>query len=172
MANRGGAYSERDLGYLRILRELDELDGTVVEVGLQNDGTAADDGVLVAHYAAVNEFGGGHVPERSFMRSTFDHTMGKLVRTRDKTVGLVMAGKLTANTGAGLLGQMHETDIKRKIGEGVPPPNAPSTIKRKGSSKTLIDNATMRTSVRYVVRHEGGHRSLFGLVWKAMRRGL
>jgi len=32
-------------------------------------------------------------------------------------------------------------------GEGIPPPNAPSTIKSKGSSHTLIDNSTLVTSI-------------------------
>ena len=141
---------ERDLGYVRILRELAEMENTVVDVGLQDDGTTSDDGVLVAHYGAVNEFGGGNVPERSFMRSTFDKTVDKLVQARAKLVGGVYDGKIPAKTAAGLLGEMHQQDIQRKITSHPPPPNAPSTIKRKGSSGTLIDQGTMRASVRWV----------------------
>lgn len=38
-------------------------------------------------------------------------------------------------------------EIVKKINSNVPPPNAPSTIKQKGSSKTLIDTGNMVNSV-------------------------
>lgn len=151
----GPATIERDLGYFRILSELAEMEGTVVEVGLQNDGTAGDEGVLVSHYAAVNEFGGGNVPERSFMRSTFDSTVNELVEMRDRIIGGVYAGKLPAATGAGLIGEKHQQDIQKTITSHPPPPNAPITIKRKGSSGTLIDQGLMRASIRWVATKNG-----------------
>lgn len=149
---------ERDLGYIKILRELDELQRKEVLVGLQDDGTTSADGVTVAEYGTYNEFGTKNIPERSFMRSTFDNTMAKLSRTKAKLITLVTMGKLDSDDAARLLGEMHETDIKRTIGSGVPPPNAPSTVKRKGSSKTLIDNNLMRSSIRYEVRTAGRTR--------------
>lgn len=155
------------MGYVRILRELADLEATVIETGLQNDGTSSDGGVLVSHYGAVNEFGSsnGHIPERSFIRSTFDETVDKLVDTRDKIIGGVYAGKLTADRGAGLLGEMHQTDIQRKITSHPPPPNAPSTIARKGSSGTLVDQGLMRQSVRWVMKRNGS-----GSVLKTLAR--
>lgn len=170
MAGGGRSYTERDLGYARILRELAEMENTVVEVGLQNDGTASDDGVLVSHYGAVNEFGGGHVPERSFMRSTFDETVDKLVQTRARIIGGIYQGKLTAKQGAGLLGEMHQRDIQRKITSHPPPPNAPATIKRKKSSGTLIDHGVMRASVRWVTTTTGEGGALRALARRVFRR--
>ena len=152
------AYEEKDLGYLRILRELDELGRKEILVGLQDDGATSKDGVNVAEYGTYNEYGTRTIPERSFMRSTFDNTVDKLNRTKDKLLTLVTMGKLDAETAANLLGEMHEGDIKKTIGRGVPPPNAPSTVRRKGSSKTLIDDGIMRNSIRYKVKTSTGSR--------------
>lgn len=167
-----GGFVERDLGYSRILRELAELESTVVEVGIQNDGTSSDDGVLVAHYAAVNEFGGGHVPERSFMRSTFDQTVNKLVKMRAQIVSGVYDGRFPASRGAGFLGEQHQQDIQRTITSHPPPPNAPATVKRKKSSGTLVDQGLMRQTVRWVAKPSGrggGLRALARQVFKGTR---
>ncbi|HOL44375.1 MAG TPA: hypothetical protein PK659_09005 [Methanothrix sp.] len=38
-------------------------------------------------------------------------------------------------------------EIVKKINSNIPPPNKPSTIKQKGSSKTLVDTGNMINSV-------------------------
>jgi len=51
--------------------------------------------------------------------------------------------------------QKIEKAIVKKILSGVPPPNAPSTIKRKKSSKTLVDTGDMYRHVTYQIHGEG-----------------
>lgn len=48
-----------------------------------------------------------------------------------------------------------EAAVVKKIQSGVPPPNAPSTIKRKKSSKTLIDSGEMMRHVSHKISGEG-----------------
>ena len=50
------------------------------------------------------------------------------------------------------MGLKIETDIKDKINRLGSPPNAPSTVRRKGSDNPLVDTGTMRESLRYVVK--------------------
>lgn len=45
--------------------------------------------------------------------------------------------------------------VQEKIGNGSFVPNAPSTIRRKGSDKPLIDTGRMRQSVKYVIKGKG-----------------
>ena len=45
--------------------------------------------------------------------------------------------------------------IQEKITEGEFAPNAASTVKKKGSSKPLIDTGRMRQSVNYVIKEKG-----------------
>jgi len=48
-----------------------------------------------------------------------------------------------------------EKAVVDEINSGVPPPNAPSTVKRKKSSKTLIDKGKMRGHVDHRITGEG-----------------
>ena len=48
-----------------------------------------------------------------------------------------------------------EKAVVDEINSGVPPPNAPSTIKRKKSSKTLIDSSEMLKHVDHKITGEG-----------------
>ena len=45
--------------------------------------------------------------------------------------------------------------IQDKIKEGDFAPNAESTVRKKGSSKPLIDTGRMRQSVNYQIRQKG-----------------
>lgn len=46
--------------------------------------------------------------------------------------------------------------IVQKINSNIPPPNAPSTVKKKKSSKTLIDNANLLNSIDTQLISEDG----------------
>ena len=47
------------------------------------------------------------------------------------------------------LGLMAVADVKLSIASNTPPPNAPATVQRKGSSRTLIDTGDMLGAVTY-----------------------
>ena len=49
------------------------------------------------------------------------------------------------------IGMFLENKIREKILSDVPPPNAESTIKRKGSSHTLIDDGILLSSITHTV---------------------
>lgn len=53
------------------------------------------------------------------------------------------------------IGMNLENKIREKILSNVPPENAPSTIKAKGSSATLIDDGTLLSSISHTVKKEG-----------------
>lgn len=141
---------DRDLGYKRIMREMNAANSAVVEIGV-HEGERNSEGLNIAEYAAMNEYGTSKIPERSFMRSTFDEKLQKIKRDMDAQAALVSSGKSTVHRALSIVGMRHQEDIQQKIRSGVDPENAPSTIARKGSSKTLIDTGAMVQSIRYVV---------------------
>lgn len=53
------------------------------------------------------------------------------------------------------VGKVGENLITAKIDSGVPPPNAPSTVKAKGSSHTLTDDWEMYGDITYEVAPDG-----------------
>lgn len=153
--------TDTDMGYAAMVREFKRLaNGKHVVIGIRGDkGAVKEEGAAlsVVEYAAVNEFGSsdGRVPERPFMRSTFDENKAKYASELKKGVGSILDGSSTLDVVLGRLGLRVQGDIQKKIAEGtgLPPPNAPLTIARKGSSHTLIDTGRMRQSIDFEVRN-------------------
>lgn len=116
-------------------------------------GFAALDHIGNVELAIIQEFGLG-VPERSFLRRTFDKRREEWKALAERLMRLVLKEKLTADAMLKLLGEKMKADIKREItsGAGIPPPNAQSTIDRKGSSRPLVDSGRLVGSIDYEVR--------------------
>lgn len=95
------------------------------------------------------------LPMRSYIRATVDDNQEKY---HDAAKGLVeqIVGGGTDKFGAlAIMGQMIESDIKRRITSRIPPPLKPATIRRKKSDVPLIDHSFLINSIRYVVKGEG-----------------
>lgn len=108
-------------------------------------------GVPVPLVAAVNEFGSkkAGVPERPFFRQAL---VGIERELRPIIVGNINPRTMTLDhQTAGLIGQAASDRVKRSIATLKTPPNAPSTIARKGSSNPLVDSGKLRQSASYRV---------------------
>jgi hypothetical protein len=91
------------------------------------------------------------IPERSFMRTSFDDNIAKIQRDIEIQHGLVVQGKKDIRAALGEVGLRHQRRIKAKILSNIAPENTPSTKRKKKSSRTLIDTGAMLNSVHYVV---------------------
>jgi hypothetical protein len=113
------------------------------------------DGMTVMRVGAIHEFGRGHNPRRSFLRTPFAIKKKELATIIDTQFLDVFSKGKTAKQALGLIG-VAATNISKGAftsdGYGEWPPLKPSTIKAKGSSQILIDNGILRGSVTYVVR--------------------
>jgi hypothetical protein len=150
----------RDFGYRRFMQLADDVSKGVVTVGVHGgDYTDPNGGgtTSLAMVASVNEFGSkdGRVPERSFLRSTTDEQLPALRALRDQVVGKIVLGQMTPRKGLGIMGAYLAAKVQAKIASGIPPPNAPSTIAAKGSSRTLINKGQLRQSITYEVHPNG-----------------
>jgi hypothetical protein len=136
-----------DKGFNKIIENLERLARIELTVGIF-EGSVNRDGIEIAPYAYRNEFGLG-VPQRSFMRSTYEEKNG-WKNGIEQVYDEVIQGR-SVESAVGMLGEIVTNDIKTKISNNIPPPNAIETVRRKGSSKTLIDTGAMRQSVRPVI---------------------
>ncbi len=93
----------------------------------------------IASLGEIHEFGLG-VPQRSFIRAWFDSKRAEIEAD---------IRKFGSNPDA--LAERLRASCQEYIANGVAPPNAPSTIARKGSSKPLIDSGVLRTSIEGIV---------------------
>lgn len=95
-----------------------------------------------------NEFGLG-VPERSFIRAWFDAAKGENYELAKRMLEAILHNKISMETALEQMGAKFAGEVQKRIAEGIPPPNAPSTIAEKGSSTPLIDKGQLRQSVTY-----------------------
>lgn len=122
-------------------------DGSVLTVGVHEDDNAREDDSKTtnADIGAYNQFGTSDIPARPFldigvMNGVDEYDQALNEREHEdledalKTIGVFAQGAV----------QQYMTDLQS-------PPNAPSTIKKKGSSNPLIDTGELRSSIKWVV---------------------
>lgn len=138
----------------KYFRELKKMTDMEIQVGFQGD-QKYEDGTSIAQVAAVNEFGASDIPERPFMRQSFENHEGELQAACDAAQRLVSSGG-SAEQALQQIGVIAKALVQDEIVNGGFAPNAESTIKKKGSEQPLIDTGTMRQSVNFVVKRRGG----------------
>lgn len=118
--------------------------------------------MTLVQIAMVNEFGarwrfghGGRIPERSFLRSSFDENLAKYAERAIVGMRQAVQGKIKLPIMLGRLGALMVADVQRKIRKGPFVKNAPMTIALKGSTKPLIDSGRLRASIEAKVRPYG-----------------
>ena len=137
---------DKDLGYSRIFKDIKSMDGKGVKVGVMGGGAVAD-------YAVYNEFGTSRIPARPFMQHTADQKYAETMKFSEHLVGKMIDGAITPEIVLKNLGEFYSNEIKMTIRNAKEwaTPNAPATIKAKGSSSPLIDTGRLIGSIRYEV---------------------
>ena len=132
----------------RLLREAGKGGVSGVKVGFFST-ARYEDGTPVAAVAAWNEFGTVTIPERPFFRNALaesERSVGRILKGGLDTKKMVVDERLAGRVGAYVAGQVMESISALKE-----PPNAPETVRRKGSSDPLLDTGTLRNSVDWEV---------------------
>lgn len=120
----------------------------------ENSQAKAKPNFTMVDLATVHEFGSkdGHIPKRSFIRSTCDAKAKEYLDIMGKLQGRCFDGKYTLRQSSGVLGNKISKDIVLAVNSGLMPPLKQSTIKRKKSSKPLIDTGVLKGCISYEVR--------------------
>lgn len=113
-----------------------------------NKKVEGSDNFNLASLAAVLEFGNERIPSRPFLRQTLAENQNKYI---ELFVDLIGKG-LSVEQIYEQIALIAQGDVQLNITKGDWVANAKSTIKRKGSSKPLIDTGKMRQSVRGIVK--------------------
>ena len=138
--------------FQNMLKELAELQ---VRVGFQQGKAYDEDSKTdICDIAMWNELGTSQIPSRPFIRKSVDENEGKIKAflkiQKSALLKCVPVGQVFKK-----IGIFQKDLIQEKITEGSFVPNAPSTVKKKKSSKPLIDTGRMRQSVNYVIQRKG-----------------
>ena len=132
----------------RLLREAGKGGVSGVKVGFFST-ARYEDGTPVAAVAAWNEFGTKTIPERPFFRNALaesERSVGRILQAGLDTKKMVVDEQLAGRVGAHVQGKIQDSITSLKE-----PPNAPETVRRKGSSDPLLDTGTLRNSVAWEV---------------------
>jgi phage gpG-like protein len=152
------ALREVDHGLEQLRRQLQTIrDGdSFVKAGVVGEKASADHGGITdGDLAMVHEFGatierGGEtitIPERSFIRSSFDTGRAAYVEQLRRRIQDVYDGKGTIAQALAALGEAMSTDMRKRIDSGELPPIKPETAARKGSDQPLVDTGRLRDSI-------------------------
>ena len=108
----------------------------------------------LAIVAAAHEFGTATIPERSWLRATFEEQRDEIQKELGKILGLISNGKLDPSAGLQAAGELIASRARAKITQGdhLEPPLQSATVARKGSSRPLVDTGQLVQSIAAKVR--------------------
>lgn len=136
-------------GMGKYLKQVQALDGHGVKSGIQAN-AGQQDGTDILDIALYNEFGTQDIPARPFIRGFQDRNKQALGALMDRTADLVTSGKpadpALDQMGA-LVQQQQQAHVRASKSWAVP--NAPATVKQKGSNVPLIDHGVLVNAIRY-----------------------
>lgn len=122
-----------------------------VKVGVQADaGVHSESGENLVDIGIWNEYGTAHIPSRPFIRQTFEDNQQAVAQYLGRVVANVAKGGDLVQE-LSKLGQWYQDKQKKTLTSYPWTPNAPSTRRRKKSSKPLVDTSQLVNSIRYKV---------------------
>lgn len=148
-------FETKDLGKAKIERELKASKKIVALVGIPSDAKRHEDNpnIGLAEIAFIMEKGSAvnNIPARPFMHQTRERNEKRVLGLSKKLLKNLSNGSTTAMDAIKKLGVTYEGAMKRIFIEGSFAPNALSTIRKKKSSRPLIDTSLLRQSIKFKV---------------------
>lgn len=139
---------DKDTGMKALLRRL-AASKLAITVGVHEaeGGAAYEDGTTVADVATWNEYGTEHIPARPFISGWFDSNQDD-VQAKLKLAGEKIFKGAEPAAALDATAQYFAGQVQKYISAGVPPQNAESTVRQKGSTTPLIRTGQLRSSIR------------------------
>lgn len=107
--------------------------------------------ITLNELAKIHEQGLG-VPKRAFMTPALQQNRNKYLKFAAGQITPIIMRRQTLNGAWQRIGMMAVADIQQYMVTAQFTPLSPITIKRKGSSRPLIDSGQMRQSITYRVK--------------------
>ena len=149
-----GGVTNAELGYILSTGVQSSSTRQDINTRIQAGSTYSD---AVAAYIAANGDPILNIPPRPFLEPSIDAEKEKIAVQQTKVLTAALNGKVSqARTEATKLGLLGQNIVKSWFTDPRNnwTPNAPSTIKRKGSDKPLIDTGALRNSISYAVKEK------------------
>lgn len=136
------------IGYPAESKKTDAQKEQMVRAGGENLAIVESEFVTVLDVAIFHEFGTVHMPQRSFIRASFDQNRKKYEDMNKKLLIKIYSGKMTVNKALDILGLTIQNDIKTFLASGEVNPESERAILEGGN--TLVDTAQLLNSITYI----------------------
>lgn len=143
-----------------VMKRSKQLNHLQLVVGIPSDENSREESTSItnAELGVIHEFGVPEkgIPERSFMRSTASEEADNLGRLAKIQIAECLKGETSTHDAFATVGAYLQGKIVEKITDGDFELNTEATVKRKKSSKPLIDTGQLRGAITYEVREKCG----------------
>lgn len=139
-------------GLRDLAKAIDSISQKNVYIGVIGNNAGREGELNNAQLMAIHEFGTEHIPERAPIRKTMAKNGDGYGTMFEKAIMGVLEGNSDADLILNRIGAQVAGDVVGEIQSGVGPELAPSTIKRKGSDRPLIDTGALVQSISYEVK--------------------
>lgn len=139
-------------------KNLQHFKDSVVKAGvLAKDGSKQhSEGITVFQIGMIHEFGAPekNIPRRSFIRVPIENNIKEITKLIENNHKLVSENSMSAKVALDRIGLKAQNTIKESFRNNDWKANSEATIKRKGSSRPLIDTGQLIGSISYIVEKE------------------
>lgn len=139
-------------------KNLQHFKDSVVKAGvLVRDGSKQhSEGITVFQIGMIHEFGvpEKNIPRRSFIRVPIENNIKEITKLIENNHRLVSENAMSAKVALDRIGIKAQNTIKESFRNNDWKANSRATIKRKGSSRPLIDTGQLIGSISYIVEKE------------------
>lgn len=139
-------------------KNLQQFKDSVVKAGiLAKDGSQNhSEGITVFQIGMIHEFGvpEKNIPRRSFIRVPIENNIKEITKLIENNHRLVSENAMSAKTALDRIGIKAQNTIKESFRNNDWKANSRATVKRKGSSRPLIDTGQLIGSISYIVEKE------------------
>lgn len=139
-------------GLRDLANAIDSISQKNVYIGVIGNNAGREGELNNAQLMAIHEFGTEHIPERAPIRKTMAKNGENYGGMFEKAIMGVLEGNSDADLILNRIGAQVAGDVVGEIQSGVGPELSPSTIKRKGSDRPLIDTGALVQSISYEVK--------------------
>jgi len=139
-------------------KNLQQFKDSVVKAGiLAKDGSQNhSEGITVFQIGMIHEFGvpEKNIPRRSFIRVPIENNIKEITKLIENNHRLVSENAMSAKVALDRIGIKAQNTIKESFRNNDWKPLKRATVKRKGSSRPLIDTGQLIGSISYIVEKE------------------
>ena len=139
-------------------KNLQQFKDSVVKAGiLAKDGSQNhSEGITVFQIGMIHEFGvpEKNIPRRSFIRVPIENNIKEITKLIENNHKLVSENAMSAKVALDRIGIKAQNTIKESFRNNDWKPLKRATVKRKGSSRPLIDTGQLIGSISYIVEKE------------------